>query len=64
MTTERSLSYWQNRNKAVFPSSFEPTLAGNRAWAKDVLTFAQEVGGHVYFMPIKESVREYLGGIL
>ncbi|WP_237724910.1 methylenetetrahydrofolate reductase [Deinococcus alpinitundrae] len=64
VTTERSLSYWQNRNKAVFPSSFEPTLACNRAWAQDVLTFAQEVGGHVYFMPIKESVREYLGGIL
>lgn len=64
VTTERSFSYWQNRNKAVFPRTFEPTLACNRAWARDVLTFAQEVGGHVYFMPIKESLSEYLGGIL
>ena len=31
---------------------------------RDVLSFAQEVGGHVYFMPIKESVAAYLGGIL
>ncbi|WP_241191299.1 methylenetetrahydrofolate reductase [Deinococcus psychrotolerans] len=64
VTTERSFSYWQNRNKAVFPSSFTPTLEANRAWAQEVLNFAAEVGGHTYFMPIKESLSEYLGGIL
>ena len=64
VTSERSLSYWQNRNKAVFPRRFTPTLEANREWAREVLEFAQQVGGHAYFMPIKESAAEYLGGIL
>ena len=64
VTSERSLSYWQNRNKAVFPRSFTPTLEHNREWAREVLAFAQQAGGHAYFMPIRESAAQYLGGIL
>jgi methylenetetrahydrofolate reductase (NADPH) len=64
VTSEKSLSYWQNRNKAVFPRSFQPTLEWNRQFARELLQFARQVGGHAYFMPVRESVEAYLGGVL
>ncbi|MFC4453233.1 methylenetetrahydrofolate reductase [Deinococcus sonorensis] len=64
VTSERSLSYWQNRNKAVFPRDFQPTLAWNREFARTLLQFAQASGSHAYYMPIKASITEYLSGIL
>ncbi|WP_425147182.1 methylenetetrahydrofolate reductase [Deinococcus sp.] len=64
VTTERSLSYWQNRNKAVLPKNFELTLEANRTFARSLLTFARQAGGHAYFMPIRESAADYLNGVL
>ncbi len=64
VTSKRSLGYWQNRNHAVFPAHFEPTLAWSRAFAAQALTFAKETGTNLYFMPIKDDVRAFLEGIL
>ncbi|ULH16168.1 methylenetetrahydrofolate reductase [Deinococcus sp. KNUC1210] len=64
VTTERSLSYWQNRNKAVLPKNFDLSLEANRAFARELLAFARHSGGHAYFMPIRESAAEYLSGVL
>lgn len=64
ITSARSLGYWQNRNQAVFPDGFEPTLAWSRAFAKEALTFAQETRTNLYFMPIKADVRAFLEGVL
>ncbi|WP_407539433.1 methylenetetrahydrofolate reductase [Deinococcus radiomollis] len=64
ITSEKSLSYWQNRNKAVFPRGFTPTLAWNRQFARELLNFARQAGGHAYFMPVRVSVEAYLGGVL
>ncbi len=64
ITSKRSLGYWQNRNHAVFPAHFEPTLAWSRAFAREALAFAQETGTNLYFMPIKADTRAYLEGIL
>ena len=64
VTSEKSLSYWQTRNKAVFPRSFEPTLEWNRQFAAELLAFARRTGSHAYFMPVRASVAEYLGGVL
>ncbi len=64
ITTEASFSYWRNRNKAVFPRSFEPTLAWQRQFAAELLAFARQTGSHAYFMPVRASVSEYLGGVL
>ncbi|GGQ94069.1 methylenetetrahydrofolate reductase [Deinococcus ruber] len=64
VTTERSLSYWQNRNKAILPKNFDLSLEANRAFARELLAFARNSGGHAYFMPIKESSAEYLSGVL
>ncbi|WP_412028854.1 methylenetetrahydrofolate reductase [Deinococcus yunweiensis] len=62
--TESSLNYWRARNHAVFPRTFAPTLDRNRAFAADLLRFAQERGQHAYFMPVKVDVQAYLEGIL
>ena len=62
--TERSHQYWINRNHAFFPSCFEPTLEWNRDFAAKALDFIKENGGHIYFMPIKADIKEYLGGLL
>ncbi len=64
VTSKRSFQYWQNRNHAVFPEDFEPTLAWSRAFATKALTFAQETRTNLYFMPIKDDVRAFLEGIL
>lgn len=64
VTSKRSFGYWQNRNHAVFPAHFEPTLEWSRAFAREALTFAQTTGTNLYFMPIKEDVRAFLEGIL
>ena len=62
--TQRSSRYWRQRNKAIFPRSFDRSMGWNRAFAKQILDFAQIRGDHVYFMPIRVNIVDYLGGIL
>lgn len=62
--TESSRSYWENKNHAIFPGGFAPTLEWNRRFARDVLAFARQHQGHVYFMPIRTDLVGYLEGIL
>lgn len=64
VTSESSLSYWRNRNKAVFPHHFEPNLAWCRGFAKDALAFAEKRDLSLYFMPIRASAVSFLKGIL
>jgi len=62
--TERSYQYWIKRNHAIFPTDFEPTLEWNQDFARTALSFAQERNSHVYFMPIRVDIAEYLENIL
>lgn len=62
--TQNSKNYWQNVNQAIFPADFEPTMQWNRQFAQEALDFAENTNGHVYFMPIRADVIEYLEGIL
>ena len=62
--TENSQNYWENKNNAIFPPDFEPTLEWNRAFAKRALQFAEAHGDNVYFMPIRTDIVAYLQGIL
>lgn len=64
VVTERSAKYWRTRNKAVFPRGFQPSLAWNRHFACRALDFASRRGGHIYFMPIRVDLHDYLCGIL
>ncbi len=62
--SERTLNYWRERNKAVLPRTFEPTLAWNRRLAADALQFSRERDQHIYYMPVTADLREYLEGII
>lgn len=64
VTEEGSLNYWQTRNKAIFPRSFELQLDWDRSFAAQLLQFAREQGQHAYFMPVKADTVAYLGGII
>jgi methylenetetrahydrofolate reductase (NADPH) len=61
---ENSRSYWENKNNAVFPPDFRPTLEWNRAFARQALQFARDHGSSLYFMPIRTDIVAYLEGIL
>ncbi len=62
--TTGSRRYWEVKNRAIFPSRFEPTLAWNRAFAADCLGWASETDRGLYFMPIRVGLSEYLGGLI
>lgn len=64
VTSDATLNYWRARNHAVFPRTFAPTLAWNRAFAAQALAFARERAQHIYFMPVKADTRAYLEGIV
>ena len=61
--TARSKSYWERKNKVVFPKSFEPTLAWSIQFTKDVMQFAEERDASLYVMPIKTDLEAYLEGV-
>lgn len=62
--TENSQNYWENKNNAIFPPDFQPTLDWNRDFAGKALQFARATGGNAYFMPIRTDIVKYLEGIL
>lgn len=62
--TENSRNYWENKNSAVFPPDFAPTLKWNRDFARQALDFARRSGDNLYFMPIRTDIVAYLEGIL
>ncbi|MHC1747213.1 MAG: methylenetetrahydrofolate reductase [Cellulosilyticaceae bacterium] len=64
VTSEASQSYWQTKNKAIFPRDFKPTLEWNIAFAKQALNYAKKRDINIYFMPIRTDLREYLEAIL
>ena len=58
--SNRSKSYWEIKDKAVFPKSFEPTMAWNIDFAKQVIEFIKTSRGGLYFMPITIDIAELL----
>ncbi|ABK44015.1 5,10-methylenetetrahydrofolate reductase-related protein [Magnetococcus marinus MC-1] len=64
VVTEASKNYWSRVNRVVFPASFQADLAWNQAFARDVLDMIHEMGHHIYFMPIRVPVEDYLAGVL
>ncbi|MBF0184194.1 MAG: methylenetetrahydrofolate reductase [Magnetococcales bacterium] len=64
VTSDSSRAYWEKRNRVTFPDHFTPTLAWNRDFARQALRFVRESHSHIYFMPIRTPVVNYLEGIL
>lgn len=62
--SQRSVSYWCNKNNVIFPKDFEPTLEWNVAFARKVVEFAKAHNQNVYLMPIKAKIMPYLEGVL
>jgi methylenetetrahydrofolate reductase (NADPH) len=58
-----SRRYWEVKNRAFFPASFEPTLDWNRAFARTCLAWATEHDQPLYFMPIRVPLEAYLDGL-
>ncbi len=63
VVTERSKHYWESRNRANFPKSFEPTMEWNVNFAKEAMTFCRKNNFNIYFMPIRIDLIKYLDGI-
>ena len=64
VTSERTRRYWQTKNNAFFPASFEPTLEWNRRFAADCLAWVRARGANIYYMPIRTDIAAYLEGIV
>ena len=58
--SNRSKSYWEIKDKAVFPKSFEPTMTWNIDFAKKVIEFIKTSRGGLYFMPITIDIAKLL----
>lgn len=63
VTNKQSQGYWEKRNLAVFPRSFQPTEEWNLEFAHLAMDFAIQRGQHVYFMPINRDLKSYLEGL-
>lgn len=61
--TESSRSYWENKNHAIFPVDFSPTLEWNCQFARKALEFARQHNDNIYFMPIRTDLISYLKGV-
>ena len=60
VTTEASLKYWKEKNRAVFPINFDPTLKGQVELARRIIRLAVAKERSVYLMPIRTPLAEYL----
>jgi methylenetetrahydrofolate reductase (NADPH) len=58
-----SRTYWESRNRAVFPKAFRPNLGWNIAFGRRVLDFCDKNQFNVYLMPIKGDLKAYLDGL-
>ncbi len=61
--SKSSRNYWETRNRAVFPKSFEPTMEWNTRFGRSVAAFCKERGFNLYLMPIKVDTATYLRGL-
>ena len=64
VTSPGAIGYWRRRNLVAFPTDFEPTLDWQRDFARKAIDFAREREQHVYLMPVRTSVVDYLAGVL
>jgi methylenetetrahydrofolate reductase (NADPH) len=56
-------SYWESRNRAIFPKAFRPDLSWNVEFGRRVLRFCEVHNFNLYLMPVKVDIRAYLSGL-
>ncbi|NGZ29053.1 MAG: methylenetetrahydrofolate reductase [Magnetococcales bacterium] len=62
--SDRSVAYWRNNNKVIFPKGFIPSLGWNRDFTSQALSFARKMRINIYIMPIRVDIKNYLTGII
>jgi len=62
--SEKSRSYWEATNQAVFAADYQHTMEYNQRFARSFLDRLSGDRSHVYFMPIRTDTVMYLEGIL
>lgn len=60
VTTERSKQYWESKNEAMFPKSFDISYSKNVELGKRILKKSEELNSNAYFMPIRIDPIRYL----
>lgn len=64
VTSEKSKSYWESKNEAMFPKTFDLSYASNVELAKAILKRARDGAANVYFMPIRTEPVQFLHDVL
>ncbi|MDQ7780134.1 MAG: methylenetetrahydrofolate reductase, partial [Planctomycetota bacterium] len=60
VTSDKSKSYWESKNEAMFPKNFDLAYDNNVKLAQGILRRAKETKSNVYFMPIRIDPIRYL----
>lgn len=61
--SDKSQSYWEATNKAIFAADYQHTLEFNQSFARSFLSRLSGDHAHAYFMPIRTNTVAYLEGI-
>jgi methylenetetrahydrofolate reductase (NADPH) len=64
VTSEKSRSYWESKNEAIFPKAFDLSYESNVALAQRILKKAMDNNTNIYFMPIRTEPVRYLRDVL
>jgi methylenetetrahydrofolate reductase (NADPH) len=62
--SDKSRSYWETTNQAIFAADYQHTMEFNQSFARAFLSRLSGDHSHAYFMPIRTNTVAYLEGIL
>jgi len=61
--SDKSRSYWEATNQAIFAADYQHTIEFNQSFARAFLSRLSGDHAHAYFMPIRTNTVAYLEGI-
>ena len=61
--SDKSRSYWEATNQAIFAADYQHTMEFNQSFARAFLSRLSGDHAHAYFMPVRTSTVAYLEGI-
>jgi methylenetetrahydrofolate reductase (NADPH) len=64
VTSDKSKSYWESKNEAMFPKAFNLGYQNNVELGRSILKKAININANVYFMPIRTEPIQYLKDVL
>lgn len=64
VTSDKSKSYWESKNEAMFPKKFNLNYESNVELGRLILKRANDNNSNVYFMPIRTEPIQFLKDVL